>query len=106
MISWLPSLVLLILFELIADILAKEWSLRGSYSWWLGAIISYIAANSFWLYSIRHGSGLGRGAVIFSVASAVLAVIVGIFLYKEVLTRTQIIGSILGVLALILIFWD
>jgi len=106
MTPWLPSLVLLIVFELIADVLAKEWSLRGSYVWWAGALISYVAANSFWLYSIRHGSGLGRGAIIFSVVSAILAVIVGVFLYREILTKTQVVGSILGIIALILIFWD
>ncbi len=94
---------MLIFFELVADILAKEYSLRGGWVFWCLAILGYVTANSFWLYAIRHGSGLARGAVIFSVGSATLACIVAIFYYKETASVSQLVGLALGIIALALL---
>ena|SRR3989344_7494579 len=105
MLRWLIPLIILIAFELIADIFAKEWSLRGSKYFWTGAISAYLIGNIFWLYSIRHGSGLARGAIIFSVATATVAILLGVIGYKETLSRTQFFGAILGVISLVLILW-
>lgn len=104
---WVLPLFVLVLFELIADILAKEWSLRN-YPWLLAtlALLGYLLANTSWLIALRYGSGLARGAIVFSVASAVLATMVGLLAYKEHLSLIQIIGAILGIIALILIFWE
>lgn len=81
--GWVIPLVLLIVFEGVADILAKEWAIRGKFTWWLLAIGGYVVANTFWLFAIRNGSGLTRGAIIFSVGSAILAVAIGLLLYRE-----------------------
>lgn len=104
--NWIIPLSLLIVFELIADVFAKEYSLNNTYLLWLGAIASYIIANAFWLNAIKNGSGLGKGAIIFSVASAVIATIIGILVYKEVVTKIQMVGIILGLVSLIFIFWE
>ncbi len=101
---WILPLLLLILFELIADIFSKQWALSGSWLMWIGAIAGYIIANVFWLFAIRDGSGLARGAIIFSVGSAIGAVLLGVILYKEVLAPIQIIGIGVGIISLILIF--
>ena len=100
---WIFPLALLIFFEIIADIFSKEWALHGSWIFWIGAIAGYIIANIFWLFAIRGGSGLARGAVIFSVASAIIAVLLGVLLYKEHLNINQMIGVALGIISLILI---
>src|SRR5687767_3234049 len=104
--QWILPLLLLILFEGVADILAKEWSLYGKPIRWIGAIGAYVLANTFWLYALRSGSGLTRGAIIFSVGSAILAVVIGLVLYKESVTKTEVLGIILGIVALALIFWN
>lgn len=106
MIKWLIPLLLLIGFEAVADIFAKEWSMRNAT--WL-AIISlffYLVANYFWLFSLKGGVGLGRGSVIFSIASAVVAIILGVIFYKESVNHIQFTGLLLGVFSLILIFWE
>src|SRR5689334_8639907 len=100
---WVVAILLLITFEAIADILAKEYSLRGKWTFWLMAISGYIVANTFWLYSIRHGSGLARGAIIFSVGSAILAVLIGLLKYQEKVTRVELAGIIVGFFAIVLI---
>jgi|GEM_PF-461652 len=102
---WIAALSLLILFEIIADVLAKEYSLRGTLSFWLLAIAGYVIANSFWLYSIRHGAGLARGAVLFSLGSAIFAVLIGFLIYHESVDKVELVGILVGVLAIALIFW-
>ena len=104
--AWIFPLLLLIIFEGIADILSKEWAVKGQPTRWILAISAYAIANIFWLYALKNGSGLTRGGIIFSVGSALLATIIGLVLYKESLSKTETSGVILGVLALFLIFWQ
>ena len=103
---WIFPLAILILFELIADVSAKEWSLRAHSLLWVVALGSYFIGNIFWLFALREGSGLARGAIIFSVATAVIASVIGIYFYNESLNKIQAVGIMLGVISLVLIFWD
>ncbi len=104
--SWILPISLLIVFEMVADIFAKEWQLKGA-SWrWMGAIGAYVIANSFWLYALRNGAGLARGGLIFAVSCAVMAVLIGVWMYREEVTRVQAVGIILGLVSLCLIFWE
>ena len=63
-------------------------------------------SNIFWLWSIKTGFGLARGAIIFSAGSAVFAVLIGLYFYGESTNKIQVAGMVLGVLSLILIFWE
>ena len=107
MFQWIIPLGILILFEAIADVFAKEWSLGNrSIFYALLSLFSYLLANTSWLIAIKSGSGLARGAIIFSVASAILASIIGLIFYKEHLTAIQIVGVSLGIVSLVFIFWE
>lgn len=97
---WLPFILLLITFEAIADIFSKKYALTGTVWNWILAISGYLIANAFWLMAIRRGSGLARGAILFSVGSAVVAVVIGLFWYKESLSYLQIVGVIAGIIAI------
>jgi multidrug transporter EmrE-like cation transporter len=103
---WIFAISMVIVCELVADIFSKEYSLKGGWPLWVAAIISYIITNAFWLWSMRSGAGLARGAVIFSVFTAIGASIAGIYFYGESTNKIQLIGMALGVLSLILIFWE
>lgn len=103
---WIFPLIAVIFFELVADVFSKEWSLKGRTILWVGAFSSYLIANIFWLFVLKNGSGLTRGVVIFSVATAVIASIIGIYFYHETLTKVQMTGIVLGLVSLVLIFWD
>lgn len=102
---WQWLLVLLIGFEAAADVLSKEYSIKGSWIYWAGAIGLYLIANLFWLGAIRAGSGLTKGAMIFYVTSAILSFVIGVLVYKEEITRVQFAGIAVGIVALALIFW-
>jgi len=104
--KWLIPLALLIFFESVADIFAKNWSIQRTA--WLAfvSLLFYVIANSFWLFALKNGSGLGRGAVIFSVVSALIAVILGVIFYKETVNKYQLLGFFFGIISLVLIFWE
>ncbi len=102
---WILPLSLLITFEAIADILAKEWQLHRGTLLWVGAIGAYVVANSFWLFALKNGSGLARGGMIFSITSAILASAIGLLIYKESVNRMELMGMGLGLISLVLICW-
>ena len=99
--KWVYFLLLLVLFELIADILAKQFALSGKYAFAFLSIVGFIAANTAWLISLRSGAELGRGAILFSVLSAIGAVGVAVTLYHEKMTLYQNIGLLLGIAAIV-----
>ncbi|MBN8550478.1 MAG: hypothetical protein J0M12_14280 [Deltaproteobacteria bacterium] len=104
--TWVLPISLLIVFEMVADILAKEWQLHGSTWRWVGALSAYLVANSFWLFALKNGSGLARGGLIFAVSCALMAVLIGLCMYREEVTRIQLFGIGLGLVSLCLIFWE
>ncbi|HEV7701893.1 MAG TPA: EamA family transporter [Candidatus Paceibacterota bacterium] len=103
---WILPLIPFITLTLIADIFAKEYSLKGNWYFWALALLGYTIGNVFWLWSIRSGSGLARGALIYLLANVIFVSIVGIYFYGEPTNKIQIAGIALGVVALILIFWE
>lgn len=98
--KWLYYLLLLVVFELLADVLAKQFAISGKLVFAILAIIGFIAANTAWLISLRTGVELSKGAVLFSVLSGIGAVVIGVLAYHEKTTPYQIIGLILGIAAI------
>ena len=94
-----------IILELIADVLSKQWSLQPQILFLIGGIFFYLIANIAWLFALKNGAGLARGVSIFSVACAIIATIIGLIFYKEPIYKLQFVGIILGVISLLLIFW-
>lgn len=103
---WIFFLILVIIFEIIADVMSKEWSLNNRFWFLAGGTGFYLASNLAWLFSLKYGSGLARGVSIFSVVTLLLAIVIGIGFYKEEITRLQGVGIALGLLSLIMIFWE
>ncbi len=98
--KWLYFLLLLVAFELLADILAKQFSLNGRILFAILALLGFLAANTAWLISLRTGAELGKGAVLFSVLSGIGAVMIGTLVYHEKTTPWQLIGLVLGIAAI------
>ncbi len=98
--KWLYYLLVLVVFELVADILAKQFAVSGKYVFAILSIIGFIAANTAWLISLRTGAELSKGAVLFSVLSGIGAVLIGVFVYHEKTTAYQVIGLLLGIAAI------
>lgn len=97
---WLYYLLLLVAFELVADILAKQFALNGKFVFAALSILGFIAANIAWLVSLRTGAELSKGAVLFSVLSGIGAVLIGVLVYHEKANPYQLIGLALGIAAI------
>lgn len=97
---WLYFLLLLVAFELVADVLAKQFALSGKLVFAILSIVGFIAANTAWLISLRTGAELGKGAVLFSVLSGIGAVLIGLLVYHEKVSPYQVVGLLLGVAAI------
>ena len=104
--KWIIPLGILVFFEMIADVLAKNWSIKGNLYLAVFSLLSYMLANVFWLFALKNGSGLTKGAIIFSVSSAIIATILGVFFYKENISFVQLLGVFLGLISLLFIFWE
>ena len=103
---WILFLAFLIVTEAVADIIAKEYQLHAGVLRFVGAIAAYVIANVFWLIALRSGAALTTGSIIFSVGSAILAIVIGLVLYKETITPMQVMGIALGFVAIILLVWE
>ena len=103
---WIIPFIIFIILTLFSDVFSKEYALKGHWIFWILAMLGYAIGNGFWLWSIRSGSGLARGAVIYVVITAVFTSVVGLYFYQEQMNKIQIAGIILGILSLILIFRD
>lgn len=101
--AWLWFILVLVAFELIADIFAKQFGLTGKVLFGVLAILGYVLANLAWLLSLRNGAQLGKGAILFSALSGIGAVLLGIFVYHEKVNSYQLIGVVLGIAAIILL---
>lgn len=97
---WIIPLLLLVVFESLADYISKTWSLKGGVALAVLALVGYVVANAFWLWALKSGAGLARGAVLFSVLSAVLAVALGFIVFKEDVGVRGYVGIAMGVVAI------
>lgn len=96
-------LILVVIVEFIADVLAKSYASTARTLHMAGALLFYMAATALWLTVLRDGMDLGRGIIIFSVLSAAMGCFVGLVLFGETLTRTQWFGIFLGLLSVYLL---
>jgi multidrug transporter EmrE-like cation transporter len=101
--AWLWFILVLVAFELVADIFAKQFGLTGKVLFGVLSILGYVLANIAWLFSLRNGAQLGKGSILFSALSSVGAVLLGVFVYHEKVNSYQLIGVVLGIAAIILL---
>jgi len=99
--TWVTFILILVLFEVVADVLAKQFALNGKLVIAVLSIIGYVAANIAWLISLRSGGELGKGAMIFAALSGIAAVVIGLLVYREKVGSYQLIGMMLGIVAIV-----
>lgn len=90
----------LCLFELAADVLAKQHVVKGGAWLAVGAIAGYLLGNTAWVCALRSGTLLSVGAVLFGIITGISATIVGVLIYHEDVSRIQLAGLLLGIAAI------
>lgn len=91
-----------VLFEAVADILLKKWSLENK-NIILGIGLGlYFIGTIFWAYSLKY-EFLSRAISIFTVINLIAVILVGVFFFHEELTPMSKIGIALGILSVLLL---
>lgn len=90
------------LFEIIGDILFKEWSIHNKTFVLVCGIFFYMLATLFWAFSLKYQT-LSKAMVIFAVLTLVVGVLVGTLFYKEELSAVNITGIVIGIASIILL---
>lgn len=91
-----------VMFEVIADILFKKWSMDNKNILLAVGLIIYIVGTIFWAVSLKY-EYLSKAIAVFSILNLIILVLAGIILFKENLSLVNKIGIILGILSIILI---
>ncbi len=105
MLSWIPFILWLIIFEVIADIGAKEFEITNSRYRYGGALLCYVIGNAFRLFAMKHGVGLWRGTILFAVISTIITLLIAYGRYKEPITVINMIGIALCMVWLVFLEW-
>ena len=95
-------MISLLLCELTADFLGKQWTIHKKSFLFAASLSFYVIGNAFWLFAILNGVGLARGAILFGVGQEIAAVLMGIIYFKEKLNNKQKIGMTLGFFTIII----
>lgn len=100
---WVPFLAAVATLELIADVIAKEYSLHGGL-WRMALAVSFVVAgNATWQIMLKMGVGLARAGLLFAVGVALGDTLIGVFGYGEGLSERQKAGAVLGLVVLALL---
>ncbi len=94
--------IIVSIFEVVGDILFKEWTIKNDKFYLIIGIIAYLIATTFWAFSLKF-QNLSKAVVIFGVLTIIIGVLVGVFIYKEELTTLNIIGVVLGLASIALL---
>jgi multidrug transporter EmrE-like cation transporter len=107
-ISWSQKMPLILFFTVsaisvgVGDYLAKKWSLEPRLGLFAGALACYFSSSFFYMQTLTR-KGLVVSCVIWSIASTVAFLFVGIVLFHETLSGIQLFGVILGAISVILL---
>ncbi|MEY2664505.1 MAG: Small Multidrug Resistance protein [Candidatus Parcubacteria bacterium] len=101
--SWFLGLVsFAVIFEVIADILFKYWTLNTKHLFLIGGVILYSIGTVIWAFSLKY-EYLSKAITIFTILNLVAIVLIGVLVFKEDLSLINTFGIILGIISVILI---
>ena len=108
LVSWSQKIPLLLLFTVSAfsvgagDYLAKKWSLEPGWVTLTGALACYFSSSFFYMLTLSR-KGLVVSCVIWSIASIIAFLFVGLDVFHETLPGSQVVGVILGTISLLML---
>ncbi len=95
-------LLLALTFEVVADILFKQWAIANKAAFLLMGLALYSAGTLFWAYSL-HFQQLSRSVIVFTLLNLIAVLFAGAFLFQEKISWVNMIGIVLGFFSIILL---
>ena len=108
LVAWSQKMPLILLFAVSAilvgagDYLAKKWSLEPGWGLFSGSLGCYLVSAGFYMLTLTR-KGLVVSCIIWSIASIVAFLFVGLVVFHETLSGLQLIGVILGTISLLML---
>jgi multidrug transporter EmrE-like cation transporter len=104
----LPAWVWIVIsgiFFAAGEFLSKEFALNPGWGIFGFIVLVDVISITTWLPAIFQKNQLSITGVIWSLASLMLTVGVGVLLFNEKLTLIRVLGIFFGIIALILLSW-
>lgn len=98
----LALIFLAVVFEVVADILFKKWSIDSRNFLFAAGMLIYFVGTLFWAISLKY-EYLSKAISVFTILNLVVLVLVGAIIFKEDLSLVNKVGIGLGVVSIILI---
>ncbi|HZX12649.1 MAG TPA: SMR family transporter [Candidatus Nanoarchaeia archaeon] len=95
---------LAVLFEIVADVLFKKWSMESKTFLFVVGIVLYAIGTVFWAFSLKY-EFLSRAIIVFTVVNLVVISLVGVIFFKESLSLVNKVGIFAGLLSVVLVEW-
>lgn len=95
-------MVLAVVFEVIADIFLKKWSIESKNILLGIGLFLYFIGTVFWAITLKY-ENLAKAVSIFTILNFILVVLVGMIIFKEDMSLINKIGIGLGIVSVILI---
>lgn len=99
---WL-SIIMSMVFYAMAEYASKKWTIVPGYLWYWSAVLAYLINIFFWLKALKIYGGLAVLSTIYSALFSIVAVLVGVYVFGEILNVKQWIGIIFAIVAVILL---
>ncbi len=90
------------LFVGTGDYLAKKWSLAPSWGLLTSALGCYLVSSFFYLQTLLR-KGLVISSLIWSIASIIAFLFVGLVVFRETLSTVQLLGVVAGIISVLLL---
>lgn len=97
-ITWLA---ISILFEIVGDVGVKRASLTGSLLWWSFTLIAYNLMLVSWFIAINEAKVITIPGTIWLLCGQLALVAVGYFIFKEHVSKYQLVGILFASLSLV-----
>jgi len=86
----------------IGDIFMKQWTYTNNRITFMIGLFTWIVGLVFLAFSFKY-KNIGIASLIFSLSNVITLTLFGWLYYKDILTLNQIIGIILGIIAVIIL---
>jgi len=90
------------IFLTTGDIIAKKWVLSDKKYWYFLTLLFYIIGLNFLIASYRF-EDIAVASITLEILNITILTLVGIRLYKEKISKTELTGIILGIISIIIL---
>lgn len=95
-------LLVAVTFEVVADILFKQWAIANKTAFLLIGFALYSIGTLFWAYSLQFQQ-LSKSIIVFTLLNLIAVLLAGVLVFQEKLSFINIIGILLGLVSIILL---